>query len=426
MRSRTIISLRSILLALAMVWHAAGLQAQPPSYPELAALIQSGKTEQLRQELASRTRDDINVIGRAMLVRLAIADGQPDVIAALIDWGLDPNHVLPFGKALEGQALTSPLLYAIHADAGLPVVQALVQGGADPNLAIDGLRPLSLAENLGQRDVAAYLRAHGAEVAGSGNASAAAQQPLHLPPAIERAALKGDNRTLQRWLTPAALARLSEPTRAELLATLIVTGNLDGLTAAVRAGLDPNQALPIEVQGATLRMTALNLALGAPVDDAVALRLVALGADVSAKSVDDNVPLLTAIAVRRYELIEALLARGADPNVGDTLIGATALMLLLHSEQDHERALAVARILVARGAYVDAASTTGHTPLMFAAQAGNEAAVRWLLAAGADRRAVPRQATPHSASLRREATYRSYDCSQLRVESVTNPGKNNQ
>lgn len=377
---------RSTLLALVFAWQTSFLQAQPPDYRELAAFIKSGQAAQLRKALSTRTRQDVNAIGRAALMRIAIAEGKPDTVAALLEWGIDPNHVLPGRQGPDGPSAPSPLLYAISTGAGLPVVKTLVRGGAKPDLRVEGQHPLDLAVRLGQPDVAAYLRDAGAT--GKGTDNTADQQATLLPPALQRAALKADNRALQPWLTPAALAGMQEAARAELMATLVVTGNVDGLTAAIRAGLDPNLVLPIEAHGATVHMTALNFALGAPVDDAVALRLIALGTNVSAKSVDDNAPLLTAIVVGRHALVEPLLVRGADPNVGDTLIGATPLMVLLGTERDHARAVEVARTLVVWGGRIDATSSTGHTPLMMAARAGNAAAVQWLLDAGANQRAA--------------------------------------
>lgn len=377
---------RSTLLALALAWQTSFLQAQPPDYRELTAFIKSGQAAQLRQALSTKTRRDINVGGRAALMRIAIAEGKADAVAVLLEWGIDANHVLPGGQGPDSCSAPSPLLYAIGTGAGLPVVKTLVRGGAKPALRVEGQHPLDLAVSLGQQDVAAYLREAGATHHGMDNTVGHHASLLH--PALRRAALKADNRALQAWLTPAAFAGMQEPARAELMAALVATGNVDGLTAAIRAGLDPNLVLPIEVQGTTVHVTALNLALGAPVDDAVALCLVALGADVAAKSVDDDAPLLTAIAVGRHALVEPLLAHGADPDVGDTLVAATPLMVLLATERDPVRAVELGRKLLAWGGHVNARSSTGHTPLMMAARAGNAAAVRWLLDAGADRHAT--------------------------------------
>jgi len=198
-------------------------------------------------------------------------------------------------------------------------------------------------------------------------------------------AMAFDNQAgLRRLLTARNMRRLEPADRIVLLAELIDRRNLAGLTAAVRAGLDPNQPLRFDREGEPVTYTPLNYAIGAHTGPEVALRLIDLGADVNLASVDDNPPLLTAAGLHRYQVITRLLARGADPNAAEPMAGLTPLMAVVGRKTHHAEALAAARDLVEHGANIDAVSLVGYTPLMFAASCGNTQAVQWLQQLGAD------------------------------------------
>jgi uncharacterized protein len=76
--------------------------------------------------------------------------------------------------------------------------------------------------------------------------------------------------------------------------------------------------------------------------------------------------------------VRALLKGGANANAQESNGGHTALMYALSERQD-----AVVEELATHGADVELASTTGFTPLMFAAQQGDADSVRILIKAGA-------------------------------------------
>jgi ankyrin repeat protein len=224
---------------------------------------------------------------------------------------------------------------------------------------------------------------------------AGAQPRLSLPvptlsehaadPALRRlatAALLNDQPDLKKLLVAPRMMSLSNVDKGELLSMLIVNGNVDAVTQAVRAGISPDLVLDTAHEGQRVRMTALNFAIGS--SPAVAQRLLALGASASKSSIDDNPPVVTAAAVREHGLLGVLLESGADPNASDSVFGLTPLMLVLAKEPEADQALQSARMLAGHGARLDAASITGHTALMLAAQAGHVFAVQWLLQKGAD------------------------------------------
>jgi ankyrin repeat protein len=204
-------------------------------------------------------------------------------------------------------------------------------------------------------------------------------------PALRRlatAALLNDQPALKKLLVAPRMMSLNDVDKGELLSMLIVNGNVDALTQAVRAGISPDLVLDTVHEGQRVRVTALNFAIGS--SPAVAQRLLTLGASVSKSSIDDNPPVVTAAAAREHGLLGVLLESGADPNAPDSVFGLTSLMLVLAKEPDTDRALQSARMLAKHGARLDATSVTGHTALMLAAQAGRVFAVQWLLQNGAD------------------------------------------
>lgn len=198
------------------------------------------------------------------------------------------------------------------------------------------------------------------------------------------AALASDNRVLEKLLSSKAkLKKVSLEDKSLVLSTLIEQRNLKGISIAARTGIDLNQPIVGDREGEPVSFMPLTQAIYLPgVDSTTALHLINTGADVNRSSIDDEAPLLTAAAYRAHEVVEYLLARGADPNAQEKLIGATPLMIVLYKEPDHAKALKTARRLVEYGAQINAITNTGHTTLMFAAKSKNKAAMEWLLAAG--------------------------------------------
>ena len=109
--------------------------------------------------------------------------------------------------------------------------------------------------------------------------------------------------------------------------------------------------------------------------------LLAAGADVNARDVQNRTPLMFAAQADDNEkAISVLLAAGADVNACDAQ-GRTSLMYATVANDNED----TVRTLLAAGADMNARDARGRTPLMYAAQEDdNEETVRTLLAAGAD------------------------------------------
>jgi ankyrin len=118
---------------------------------------------------------------------------------------------------------------------------------------------------------------------------------------------------------------------------------------------------------------------------ALAAKLLAAGADPNTALPSGETPLMAAAQRGDVETVRALLKGGANPNAKQAGTGHTALMWALT-----ERHAGVVDALVKHGADVNLASTTGFTPLMFAAQQGDVDSAHILL----DAKARPSDAQP--------------------------------
>src|SRR5437764_6851432 len=109
-------------------------------------------------------------------------------------------------------------------------------------------------------------------------------------------------------------------------------------------------------------------------------KLLADGADVNSRDSRGNTPLMYAAAVGSADVMRQLMAAGADVNAKNSF-EATALMWCTSN-------LDKVRLLVDKGANVNAHDKPGRSPLFIAAMHdGNSAAVRLLVQNGADLKA---------------------------------------
>jgi uncharacterized protein len=147
--------------------------------------------------------------------------------------------------------------------------------------------------------------------------------------------------------------------------------NADAVARMLAAGLDPNQldprgqpALTVALQGESLKVAKV--------------LLDAKGIQVDIRNHAGETPLMMAALKAEVDMAAALVAHGAAVSKDG--------WSPLHYAATGGSA-AIVRLLLSKGAMLEARSPNGTTPLMMAARYGNEEAVDALLAAGADRTA---------------------------------------
>ncbi len=114
-------------------------------------------------------------------------------------------------------------------------------------------------------------------------------------------------------------------------------------------------------------------------DLTLAATLIKRGANVNQRGPLPYTPLMIAAGRGSVQLVDMLLAAGADVHVVDSTLGASALHKAAQSG-----VVDVARLLLARGAFLDLQSATvGHTPLIDAVWSKKPAMVKFLLEQGA-------------------------------------------
>jgi ankyrin repeat protein len=145
--------------------------------------------------------------------------------------------------------------------------------------------------------------------------------------------------------------------------------NGDAVARMLGAGLDPNQldthgqpALIVALQGESLK--------------AAKVLWDAKGIQIDVRNHAGETPLMMAALKAEVDAAAALVARGAAVQKEG--------WSPLHYAATGGSA-AIVKLLLARGAVLEARSPNGSTPLMMAARYGNEEAVDALLAAGGDR-----------------------------------------
>lgn len=154
-------------------------------------------------------------------------------------------------------------------------------------------------------------------------------------------------------------------------------GSTEEILAILNSGIDVNARNPGSNE------TALMTASGGGKIDNVKL-LLAHGAQVNAKNAEGGTPLLVAIERHNDEVVECLLANGANPN--DKLLAPPGLNALCMAAQ--RGYLRILKALLDAGANTNARAGDGSTPLINAAFKGHSDAARTLLEYGADKNAT--------------------------------------
>jgi uncharacterized protein len=369
-----------------------------------------------------------------------------DLVDQLLRAGANPNAVNDLGV---------PPLSLACTNSSARTVARLLAGGADPDGTLrTGETALMTAARGGSIDIVQLLLAHHAKVNAVERVrgqtalmwAAAASHPDIVELLIRSGADVHARST--RGSTPLLFAA-----RAGDLASAraLVAGGADVNEAEpvipLPPGADANETLPTGNSALMLASASMNATSGFEYaltvkpsgHEAVALFLLEKGADLTKADTIGATPLHAAVQTNKVALVNALLARGADPNArltkappplrgdfqaynqyvgatplwyaanarypepdilraliaagADTRVvvqdGTTALMAAVGMAQNDARraneaaALEVIKLLVANGVSVDAVNRTGQTALHGAARAGLNTIVRFLAEHGA-------------------------------------------
>jgi ankyrin repeat protein len=267
-------------------------------------------------------------------------------------------------------------------------VQSLIAAGADVNgFDETHMTPMMIAVSEGRTAIAKQLIAAKADVNLAGEDGTT---PLM------RAASANRREAMQLLLANGADVNAKNAGGMTALMVAAFGGYADAVRLLVASKADPNAA---DNQGRTALMAAATSG-NAPTVDA----LLKSGADVHVADAGHGTPMTYAAAEGYAPVMQLLLKQGLKPNAGDFALAAAgchgdAVQIALASGVSVNGAdgqivpllsaagtgcVDVARLLIERGANVNAKDHDGWTPLMKAAQAGHTEMVELLLEHGAD------------------------------------------
>ena len=220
----------------------------------------------------------------------AAADQDPESVLALLDQGVDPNAARPDGA--------TALLWAAHWD-DVELVERLLRSGADVNAADDhGVTPLERAAENASVAMVEMLLAAGADVH--------ARQTSGLTP-LMTAARTGSVDVVQALIRGGAYINAAVTATGSTALMWAVSERHPAIVhALLAAGADPRAST---IKGFTPLMYAARNG-----DVATAADLIAAGSDVNEPSADGTHVLPFSIVSGQDAFAMFLLEQGADPN----------------------------------------------------------------------------------------------------------------
>jgi ankyrin repeat protein len=282
--------------------------------------------------------------------------------------------VAAYGMGTKRQSSTPPLIMAAK-NGNLNEVKAMVAAGADVNVVEgSGYTPLSATDN---RDVAEFLIAHGATINTTNSPNGLS--PLHW-------AVMGDHKEVAKLLMDKGAdvnARSREGRPLSMAKSVEVAEMLLAKGAALNVASNERPALHVAAYNGNVELAKVLLAHGAdpsaknswgatPLHEAarsevpsaaMATLLITKGAKVSATDDNGNTPLHTAVS--------------GFTGCMDSMVPFWTKNKIMKDR------LAVAEVLLANGANINATNGAGRTPLAKATEEKNTAAKAFLAGRGA-------------------------------------------
>jgi ankyrin repeat protein len=300
---------------------------------ELYEAAQKGDLDGVRQALDKGA--DINALDpecSETALHAAVDKSQKEVVELLLSKGANPDIV-------SGQHFTPLIIAAAMGDAALPMVESLLAGRANPDLA-----PTT-----------------------GPNAGGA---PMHI------AASKGANAILSRLLAAGAKPKVL-PNGSTLLHMAAIGGNAETVEIVSKTGFSVDCT---DSQARTpLHLTAITG------NSAVARKLLELGAPVDKRDGEDCTPLMHAALQNKPNVVDLLLKKGANPDIvaktGDSVMSPLYGAAINGLDP-------IVKLLLAAGVPADKKIGQFPTAADMAKQAGHESTVALLKEAAKQRKAA--------------------------------------
>ncbi|HWN38254.1 MAG TPA: ankyrin repeat domain-containing protein [Gammaproteobacteria bacterium] len=240
----------------------------------LATAARNGDVNAVRAQLAAGKDANEQESDGSSALLWAAYQSSPELIALLLESGADPNLPNEFG--------VTPLLQASR-NGDVATMRALLDGGADADRAVrDGETPLMAAARTGNAEAVALLLTRGSDA---------------------NAAESLEGQTALMWA--------------------VAEGHAAVVDELLRAGADPNSKA--RVSGLTKRSTRTDFPSGGFTalmwaardgQEAMVRRLIDAGADVKLTNGDGSTAMMLAIVNDRFDMAATLLELGADANDG--------------------------------------------------------------------------------------------------------------